>query len=85
MHVLRDGELMEKPEVVDYIVLEPDYPTVVRFFLTQFITHGFDRGAATPMFSFIQQIIYLEHTQPKVIKEILKELEDGRWGYAVLD
>lgn len=62
------------------INLEPNYENTARFFAWAFIQHTFNQNSISPMVSFIEQILYLNSTNPAAVGRIMTELK-GRAKY----
>ena len=60
---------------VDTIVITPHWPSTIRWFAGALIGHSFDRGARTPVASFMEQVRYLHQTDPAELQRIIDEFK----------
>jgi len=68
---------MERPEP-DYIILDPDFPAVLRYFAWSLKYHNFEAGAKDPIVSFIEQVRFMYQSDPDELEKILDELRADR-------
>jgi hypothetical protein len=57
------------------ITLEPNWENTTRWFARGLSEHAFDKGALSPVISFIEQVRYLAHRDPEALERVLNELK----------
>lgn len=60
---------------MEYITLEPEWENTALFFAECMRNHDFEIGANAPVISFIEQIRYLQQTEPEALERIIAELK----------
>lgn len=56
------------------VTLTPNWPNTTRWFARVLAEHGFDDRAYAPVASFIEQVRYMQETDPKDLQRIIDEL-----------
>lgn len=63
---------------VDYEILAPHWPSVIRYMAHALIGHSFDIGKKGPVSSFMEAVRYLSLTDPKEMAKIIDEFKEER-------
>jgi hypothetical protein len=58
------------------INLIPDYEQMAKYFGHTLRTHGFEYGAKSPIYSFVEMIAFLATTDFDAVKRILEQFDD---------
>ena len=70
--------MIDTPDAREYIVITPEWANTARWFASALAGHSFDRGARSPIGSFMEQIRYLHQTDPDELQRIIDEFSDKR-------
>jgi hypothetical protein len=70
-----DCEALE--HLMEQIVIEPDWPGMIRYFATGLSTHSFEYGAKSPLGSLMEMVKYLSEKDPEEMEKIIREFRDG--------
>lgn len=58
------------------VVLEPDYPALLRWWVAAYRQGDWERGAIAPMISFLELVRYVHATAPQELERVIQELRD---------
>ena len=59
---------------VETINLTPDYEATSEWFARALAEHNFERGSYSAVVSLIEQVLYLQATEPDALERVLKRL-----------
>ena len=66
---------VETEESPRFVVITPEWESTARYFATALRDHSFQQGANGPVISFIEQVRYLQVTNPDGLEALLTYLK----------
>ena len=66
---------MDEDTKTEYVILEPDWVSLCRWFAVALSDHTFEKFAHAPVVSFMEQIRYLAIMNPKELQKIIEEFK----------